>query len=139
MMEDKHGQNEESKKVEEKQQSYIITPENNKMILCPCCNMIPKAEMLIKINEIQSGYYPHILTVSSGARCPQYNRKVGGSVKSAHCEGKAIDIADPKKVFWSWLEDKLDLYNIWCESPIDTPTWTHISIRPTVSGRIFRR
>lgn len=108
-----------------------------KEVDCPCCGGLPKEAMLIKLDQIREEWGKP-LTVTSGYRCPQYNRKIKGAQKSAHCEGKAIDVADVKGDLYEWLVANADRLNIWLEDRRDAPSWCHISIRPGVSGRVFR-
>lgn len=74
------------------------------------------------------------ITITSGYRCPAYNRRVGGARNSQHCDGIAADIkvqyADgdhlsPADVA-DYLEDLYpDKYGIG-----RYPSWTHIDVRP---------
>lgn len=73
--------------------------------------------------------------ITSGYRCPQYNRRVGGATHSQHCEGIAADIVvkhdngsamSPDDVA-QYLEDKYpDKYGIGRYKG-----WTHIDVRNT--------
>lgn len=110
-----------------------------KDLRCHCgCGFEPKQKLIDKLNQIQKDY-EKALSISSGARCSVYNRKIKGARLSAHVEGIAVDISDPNKEFWKWLKDRLDTYNIWCEHPDDAPAWTHFDLRYRTTGRIFRR
>lgn len=72
--------------------------------------------------------------ITSGYRCPAYNRKVGGAKASQHCEGIAADIkvryanklqVDPDDVA-TYLENTYpDRYGIGRYE-----SWTHIDVRP---------
>lgn len=60
---------------------------------CPCCG---KADMdqafLDKLQEFRiAAATPMVIT--SGFRCPSYNKKIGGSKGSQHMLGKAVDIS----------------------------------------------
>lgn len=66
---------------------------------CKCCgfnNVVP--EWLELINEAQQitedlcGYYV-VFKVNSGCRCPAHNEASGGSERSAHLDGWAVDLA----------------------------------------------
>ncbi len=37
--------------------------------------------------------YGQAMPISSGYRCPEHNREVGGAEHSAHMDGRAVDIA----------------------------------------------
>lgn len=67
---------------------------------CPCgkCNGYPAGNTsakLLGILESLRSYYGKPITVTSGQRCPTYNRQIGGISNSAHIYGKAADIYIP--------------------------------------------
>lgn len=88
-------------------------------------------EVAYALEEIQRGtgyYVPHIL---SGYRCPELNKRIGGSKNSAHMKGLAVDFCCPgygsalkvcklaasgilkfDQVIWEYL------------------SWCHLSVRP---------
>lgn len=53
--------------------------------------MTVKKSFLKKLNAMrhEAGF---AFLVNSGARCPAYNRKIGGAPNSAHTYGKAVDL-----------------------------------------------
>lgn len=79
--------------------------------------------------------------LSSGYRPGHYNKAAGGAAKSAHLTCEAIDVADPTGELKKWIVTNpqvLEEYNLYMEDPSKTPTWCHLQIRPTLSGkRIF--
>ena len=50
---------------------------------------------LVDILQNVRDNYPHPLIITSGFRCPEHNRNVGGSPESSHLKGLAVDIACP--------------------------------------------
>jgi zinc D-Ala-D-Ala carboxypeptidase len=46
------------------------------------------------------------IRISSGFRCVQVNRKIGGSTSSQHCKGEAMDIKIDAKGFY-FIKDKI--------------------------------
>ena len=59
---------------------------------CPCCRRVmlhPK--LLGKLTELRN-ILERPVYITSGYRCPGYNREVGGVVNSYHCIGLAADI-----------------------------------------------
>lgn len=77
-------------------------------------------------------------SISSGFRTAEANRKTGGSGFSAHCEGKAVDLYDPKGALATTINRDisiLDTFNLYMENTYYTPGWVHLSTRPTKSGR----
>lgn len=66
---------------------------------CPCgkCNGFPVAvDMnLVKLLDNLRSYFGVPITVTSGVRCENYNKVVGGIKTSEHLKGKAADIYVP--------------------------------------------
>lgn len=62
---------------------------------CRCgCGMNITRQLLAKLNEAREiADAPFVIT--SGARCKEHNRKIGGNPNSAHTRGLAVDIACP--------------------------------------------
>lgn len=62
---------------------------------CRCgCGMNITRQLLIKLNEAREvAAVPFVIT--SGARCANHNRNVGGTPNSSHLRGLAVDIACP--------------------------------------------
>lgn len=84
---------------------------------------------LVRILELTRARFDTPLTVLSGCRCRNHNRRVGGATSSQHLHGRAADIrvqGVAPKVVADWL----------CERYPDGfgigryPTWTHIDVRP---------
>jgi len=58
-----------------------------------------------------------------------------GAPRSAHKEGKAVDIYDPDGFLDDWLnDDKLIQGALYREAPIHTPRWAHLTTRSPASG-----
>ena len=73
------------------------------------------------------------IKVNSFFRSPNLNKAIGGSTKSQHCKGQAIDIDDTygkatnAEMYW-WIKDNLDFDQmIWEFGNNDNPDWVHIS------------
>lgn len=70
-----------------------------KKTACPCCG---KNEMQQEVID----FYGYILRfidiediyITSGYRCPEHNKKVGGAGNSAHVKGMALDITVTDKI-----------------------------------------
>ena len=90
-------------------------------------NIIFTMECLDKIRE----EYGLPLSVSSGYRCPELNRVVGGSKTSQHMKGQAADInlgsVEKNRAFFNWCQDNIN------DLPIDQLidesrySWVHLS------------
>lgn len=68
---------------------------DEKEFCCPCCgehriskNLVDRLDFSREISGIP-------MRVTSGYRCKQYNRKVGGKPRSSHLDGTASDIFCP--------------------------------------------
>ena len=60
--------------------------------VCPCCGSIGNgiaSTLLVDLERLREEYGALIIT--SGYRCPNYNREVGGVSNSAHLKGQAAD------------------------------------------------
>lgn len=55
-------------------------------------NVVRTAQVL---EQVRAGLGNIPIVVSSGYRCPELNRKVGGSITSAHMQGLAVDFEAP--------------------------------------------
>ena len=88
-----------------------------------------------KIFEPLRAYVGGPIRINSFFRCPELNKAIGGSSKSQHCKGQAMDIDD------AWLQrgvNNAEMYNfikehldfdqmIWEFGNDDNPDWIHIS------------
>jgi len=73
------------------------------------------------------------IKVNSFFRSPDLNKAIGGSTKSQHCKGQAIDIDDTygkatnAEMYW-WIKENLDFDQmIWEFGSNDNPDWVHVS------------
>lgn len=70
--------------------------------------------------------------ISSGWRPPSVNEDIKHAAKkSLHMTGRAVDIADPKKLLKKKImanPDLLKVHGLWMENPLFTPTWVHLDI-----------
>ena len=73
------------------------------------------------------------IKINSFFRCPDLNKAIGGSRKSQHCQGQAIDIDDTYKVvansdMYEYIKNNLDFDQlIWEFGDDDNPNWVHVS------------
>ena len=72
----------------------------------------------------------HPLRISSGFRCMELNRKIGGSVNSAHMDGLAADFTCAN--FGKPIDIVKALFKsgIKVDQVIEEGTWTHVSFDP---------
>lgn len=115
-----------------------MTHFSDKELACRCgCGFLPKPAFRALLEQIRTDYGKPIM-VTSGARCPTYNRKIGSTARnSAHCEGIAVDFMRTGELL-AFLEQHLDKYNLWMEDPRYSPNWLHVDCRYRPVGRIFK-
>ena len=82
-----------------------------------------------KLDDIREQYgLP--LYVSSGYRCSELNRKVGGKETSQHLKGQAADInlgsTEKNRAFFNWCQFNADFDQLIDESKYQ---WVHISFK----------
>ena len=86
-----------------------------------------------KIFEPVRAHFKVPIKVNSFFRSPDLNKAIGGSTKSQHCKGQAIDIDDTygkiknSDIYW-WIKENLDFDQmIWEFGNNDNPDWVHVS------------
>jgi zinc D-Ala-D-Ala carboxypeptidase len=73
------------------------------------------------------------IRVNSFYRCEELNRAIGGSSKSQHCEGRAIDLDDIYKhatnaEMFKYIKENLNFDQlIWEFGDEENPDWIHVS------------
>lgn len=73
------------------------------------------------------------IRVNSFYRCEELNRAIGGSSRSQHCEGRAIDLDDihghaTNAEMFKYIKDNLSFDQlIWEFGDEENPDWIHVS------------
>ena len=73
------------------------------------------------------------IRINSFFRGPELNKAIGGSSKSQHCKGQAVDIDDggckkSNAEMYRWIKENLDFDQmIWEFGTDDNPNWVHVS------------
>ena len=73
------------------------------------------------------------IKINSFFRCEELNKAIGGSSKSQHCKGQAIDLDDTfgratNAEMYYFIKDKLNFDQlIWEFGDDDNPDWVHVS------------
>ena len=81
------------------------------------------------------------IKINSFFRCPDLNKAIGGSSKSQHCHGQAIDIDDiygkvANSEMYHYIKENLDFDQlIWEFGDDDNPNWVHVSYVSKESNR----
>lgn len=96
--------------------------------------LIPRVNLLFQ----RMGKVP---VINSGWRPATVNKQVGGSLKSNHITGRAIDINDDDGSIDDWCMKnlkELEAVGLWLEHPSKTPRWCHLqSISHKSGNRVF--
>ena len=86
-----------------------------------------------KIFEPLRIYVNGPIKINSFFRCPKLNKAIGGSSKSQHCKGQAIDLDDTfgmmtNAEMYYFIKSHLDFDQlIWEFGDEDNPAWVHVS------------
>jgi hypothetical protein len=81
------------------------------------------------------------IKINSFFRCEELNKAIGGSSKSQHCQGRAIDIDDiyghvSNAFMYYYIKDNLDFDQlIWEFGTDNSPDWVHVSYVDEDSNR----
>ena len=93
-------------------------------------NMIAIAE---EVFEPLRAYVGGPIKINSFFRSPELNKAIGGSTKSQHCHGQAIDLDDTfgrctNAEMFEFIKEHLDFDQIiWEFGDDDNPDWVHVS------------
>lgn len=86
-----------------------------------------------EIFEPLRAYVGGPIKINSFFRSPELNKAIGGSTKSQHCHGQAIDIDDTfgkmsNAEMYEFIKENLDFDQIiWEFGDDDNPDWVHVS------------
>ena len=81
------------------------------------------------------------IRINSFYRGPELNKAIGGSRKSQHCHGQAMDIDDnyghmSNADMFNWIKENLDFDQmIWEFGTDENPDWVHVSYVDPGSNR----
>ena len=96
----------------------------------------PERNMVLVAEEIFEPLRTYVggpIKINSFYRSPELNRAIGGSSKSQHCKGQAIDIDDTfgkmsNAEMYEFIKDNLDFDQmIWEFGDDKNPDWVHVS------------
>ena len=103
-------------------------------------NNVPNDEQLSNMELIAEKVFEPLrewaggpIKINSFFRCPELNKAIGGSSKSQHCHGQAIDIDDTygkvaNSEMYHYIKENLDFDQlIWEFGDDDNPNWVHVS------------
>lgn len=98
-------------------------------------NLTITAANMEAVRELLGG---NPIIVSSGFRNLEVNRAIGGSTKSAHMEGWAVDFICPRFGTPKQIVDKLKDSDIKFDQVIEEGTWVHISFAPARRRQVLK-
>ena len=123
-----------SKHISDKESVYSRTAQRLDIDNTPTkehkANMIKLAE---EVFEPLRAYVGGPIKINSFYRSPKLNKAIGGSAKSQHCNGQAIDIDDTfgrmtNAEMYEFIKENLDFDQmIWEFGNNKNPNWVHIS------------
>ena len=103
-------------------------------------NNVPDKETLMNMQIIAKKIFQPLrvyvggpIKINSFYRSPKLNKAIGGSTRSQHCKGCAMDIDDvhgfkTNNQMYHWVKDNLNFDQlIWEFGDDDNPDWVHIS------------
>ena len=123
-----------SKHISYKEGVYSITATRLGINNTPNDDQLKNMELVAEeVFEPLRGYVDGPIKINSFFRSPNLNKAIGGSTKSQHCKGQAIDIDDTygkmkNSEMYYWIKEHLDFDQmIWEFGDDDNPDWVHIS------------
>jgi uncharacterized protein YcbK (DUF882 family) len=95
---------------------------------CGCQFYAVDAELLRVLEDVRE-HFGKPVRITSGCRCEEHNKRIGGAPKSKHMQGIAVDIqvkdVDAHDVY-KYLDDKYpNNYGLG-----DANSFTHVDVRP---------
>jgi zinc D-Ala-D-Ala carboxypeptidase len=123
-----------SEHISYKESVYSTTAKRLGIDNTPDAYALQNMELLAeKVFEPLREYVNGPIAINSFYRSPELNQAIGGSSKSQHCEGRAIDIDDTygymsNKEMYEYIKNNLDFDQIiWEFGTDDNPDWVHVS------------
>ena len=123
-----------SKHISYKEGVYSITATRRGIDNTPNDDQLSNMELVAEeVFEPLRNYVGGPIKINSFFRCPELNTAIGGSHKSQHCKGQAIDIDDnygrvSNAEMYHFIKEHLDFDQlIWEFGDDDNPNWIHVS------------
>ena len=120
--------------VSYKEGVYSITATRRGIDNVPNDEQLANMELIAeKVFEPLRKYVGGPIKINSFFRSIKLNKTIGGSSKSQHCKGQAIDIDDTFGVvansdMYNYIKNNLDFDQlIWEFGDDDNPNWVHVS------------
>ena len=123
-----------SKHISDKEGTYSRTAERLDINNVPDDDQLRAMELVAeKVFEPLREWVGGPIKINSFFRSVKLNKAIGGSHKSQHCHGQAIDIDDTfgratNAEMYNWIKEHLEFDQmIWEFGDDDNPNWVHIS------------
>ena len=123
-----------SKHISDKEATYSITALRLGLDNTPGDKEYSNMQLLAeKIFEPLRKYVGGPIKINSFYRGLELNKAIGGSSKSQHCNGQAIDIDDTYRYktnaeMYKWIKENLNYDQmIWEFGDDNNPAWVHVS------------
>jgi zinc D-Ala-D-Ala carboxypeptidase len=123
-----------SKHVSYKEGVYSITATRRGIDNIPNSEQLDNMELIAKkVFEPLREWVNGPIKINSFFRSPELNTAIGGSSKSQHCKGQAMDIDDTfgkatNAEMYNWIKENLDFDQmIWEFGDDGNPDWVHVS------------
>ena len=123
-----------SEHISYKEGVYSITATRRGIDNTPNDEQLENMELIAdNVFELLRQWVGGPIKINSFFRCPELNTAIGGSHKSQHCKGQAIDIDDTfgratNAEMFHFIKDHLDFDQmIWEFGDDDNPDWVHVS------------
>jgi zinc D-Ala-D-Ala carboxypeptidase len=123
-----------SEHISYKEGTYSNTATRRGIDNTPNNEQLKNMELIAdEVFEPLRNYVGGPIKINSFFRCPELNTTIGGSSKSQHCKGQAIDIDDTfgritNAEMYHWIKDHLEFDQmIWEFGDDDNPNWVHVS------------
>ena len=131
-----------SEHISYKEGTYSNTATRRGINNTPNDEQLTNMELIAeKIFEPLRAHVGGPIKINSFFRSPELNKAIGGSSKSQHCKGQAMDIDDTfgrmtNAEMYHWIKNNLDFDQmIWEFGDDDNPNWVHVSYVSDVSNR----
>lgn len=94
-------------------------------------------QLAVQLERVRHALGDNPLIISSGYRCPELNKAVGGARRSAHMEGWAADFTCPAFGTPLQIVKALAAANLPFDTLIQEGRWVHISFRPGARRKVL--
>ena len=123
-----------SKHISYKESTYSMTATRRGIDNTPNDKQLENMELVAdEVFEPLREWVGGPIKINSFFRCPKLNKAIGGSSKSQHCHGQAIDLDDTfgkatNAEMYHWIKENLKFDQmIWEFGDDDNPNWVHVS------------